>query len=161
MESYLKLLEYLKVWNNVHIQIEKLFCWSYNKTTITKVIFLSECQQLWFSGHTALRQDTNQQVHREISWGWRPSGLSKESTRTEMNGSRRSTKAKLEPLPDLSHDDLETVLDISGKSHYSNSMQTSPTGTITLGCHSHKQYFGIPSSLLQFIRQTLLSRVAY
>ena len=39
-----------------------------------------------------------------------------------MKGSRRSTKAKLEPLPDLSDDDLETVLDISGKSNVRDSL---------------------------------------
>ena len=42
--------------------------------------------------------------------------LSTETTLTEMSKSRKSTKAKIEPLPDLSDDDLETVLDIKGMS---------------------------------------------
>ena len=42
--------------------------------------------------------------------------VSTESTLTEMNKSRKSTKSKIEPLPDLSDDDLETVLDIKGMS---------------------------------------------
>ena len=39
-----------------------------------------------------------------------------------MSGSRRTTKSKLEPLPDLSDDDLETVLDIKGKSNAGGSL---------------------------------------